>query len=108
LRSSSTTYVSEFFKDYQLSSKSKNKDNYQTEKYSSGLFILRSAHILWEQQESQNRYRSETLSPQTADEPWNTNQLYIHCAIETDLLTTEGTNEIQQQNRTAEISRCST
>jgi hypothetical protein len=51
---------------------------------------------------------SETLSPQTADEPWNTNQLYIHCAIETDLLTTEGTNEIQQQNRTAEISRCST
>jgi hypothetical protein len=86
-----------FFKDYQLSSKSKNKDNYQTEKYSSGLFILRSAHLLWEQQESQNRYRSETLSPQTADEHWNTNQLYLHCAIETDLLTAEGTSKIQQQ-----------
>jgi hypothetical protein len=86
-----------FFKDYQLSSTSKNKDNAQTEKYSSGLFILRSAHLLWEQQESQNRYRSETLSPQTADEPWNTNQLYLHCAIETDLLTAEGTSKIQQQ-----------
>jgi hypothetical protein len=86
-----------FFKDYQLSSKSKHKDNDRTEKYSSGLFVLRSADLLWEQQESQNRYRSETLSPQTADEPWNTNQLYLHCAIETDLLTAEGTSKIQQQ-----------
>jgi hypothetical protein len=91
-----------FFKDYQLSLQSNNKDNDQTEKYSSGLFILRSAHILWEQQESQNRYRSDTLLPQTADEPWNTNQLYLHCAIETDLLTAEGTSKVQKALRVSE------
>jgi hypothetical protein len=66
------------------------------EKYSSSLFTLRSAHLLWDWNESQDLYRHR-LSTQTADEPWNTNQLYLHCAIETKSLTAEGMREIQQQ-----------
>jgi hypothetical protein len=45
------------------------------EKYSSSLFTLRSAHLLWDRKESQHRYRHHTLPSQTVDEPWNTNQL---------------------------------
>ena len=86
-----------FVKDYQLNLKPKKKDNQSQEKYSSGLFVLRSAHLLWERQEFQNRYRHKTLTTQTANEPWNTHQLYLHCAMETDLLTAEGTSKIQQQ-----------
>ena len=89
-----------FFKDYQLNveaKKSKKQDNKQQQEYSSGLFILRSAHLLWERQEFQDRYRHKSLTTQTANEPWNTHQLYLHCSIETDLLTAEGTSKIQQQ-----------
>ncbi|WP_373546564.1 type V CRISPR-associated protein Cas12k [Chamaesiphon sp.] len=86
-----------FFKDYQLNLKPNKQDNKQQETYSSGLFILRSAHLLWERQEFQDRYRHKSLTTQTANEPWNTHQLYLHCAIETDLLTAEGTSKIQQQ-----------
>jgi hypothetical protein len=66
-------------------------------KYSSSLFTLRSAHLLWERKESQDRHRHDTLPIETADEPWNTNQLYLHCAIETKSLTAEGMSEIQQR-----------
>jgi hypothetical protein len=52
---------------------------------------------IWGRKESQDRYRHRTLPTQTADEPWNTNQLYLHCAIETKSLTAEGMREIQQQ-----------
>ena len=86
-----------FVKDYQLNLKPKKKDNQPQKKYSSGLFVLRSAHLLWERQEFQDRYRHKSLKTQTANEPWNTHQLYLHCAIETDLLTAEGTSKIQQQ-----------
>ena len=87
----------QFLKDYQLNLKSKQQDNQPQEKSSSGLFVLRSAQLLWERQEFQNRYRHKSLTTQTANEPWNTHQLYLHCAIETDLLTAEGTSKIQQQ-----------
>jgi hypothetical protein len=81
----------QFFSDDQLLRNSSSE-----EKYSSSLFTLRSAHLLWDRNESQDRYRHR-LSTQTADEHWNTNQLYLHCAIETKSLTAEGMREIQQQ-----------
>ncbi len=86
-----------FVKDYQLNLKPNDRDDDRQEKYSSGLFVLRSAHLLWERQEFQDRYRHKSLTTQTANEPWNTHQLYLHCAIETDLLTDEGMSKIQQQ-----------
>jgi hypothetical protein len=82
----------QFFNDDQLLRNSSSE-----EKYSSSLFTLRSATLLWDRQESQDRYRHQTLPAQTVDEPWNTNQLYLHCAIETKSLTAEGMREIQQQ-----------
>lgn len=82
----------QFFKDDRLL-----RDAGSEEKYSSSLFTLRSAHLLWERNESQARHRHDTLPIETADEPWNTNQLYLHCAIETRSLTAEGMREIQLQ-----------
>jgi len=80
----------QFFNDDRLS-----RNSSSDEKYSSSLFTLRSAHLLWDRNESQDRHR--TLATQTADEPWNSNQLYLHCAIETKSLTAEGMREIKQQ-----------
>ncbi len=82
----------QFFEDDRLLRNSSSE-----EKYSSSLSTLRSAHLLWDRQESQNRYRHHTLPTKTATEPWNTNQLYLHCSIETKSLTAEGMREIQQQ-----------
>lgn len=73
------------------------RDYSSDKKYSSSLFTLRSAHLLWDKNEAQDRYRHSSLPAQTADEPWNTNQLYLHCAIETKSLTAEGMLEIKQQ-----------
>lgn len=82
----------QFFNDDRLSRNSSSE-----EKYSLSLFTLRAARLLWDRQESQDRYRRHTLPIQTATEPWNTNQLYLHCSIETKSLTAEGMREIQQQ-----------
>ena len=82
----------QFFNDDRLLRNSSSE-----EKYSSSLFTLRSAHLLWGRKESQYRYRRHALPTQTTTEPWNTNQLYLHCAIETKSLTAEGMYEIQQQ-----------
>jgi hypothetical protein len=82
----------QFFNDDRLLRNAVSED-----KYSSSLFTLRSAHILWERNESQGRHRHDTLPIESSDEPWNTNQLYLHCAIETRSLTAEGMREIQQQ-----------
>ncbi len=73
------------------------------EKYSSSLFTLRSAHLLWDRDESQDLHRRDNMSIETAEEPWNTHQLYLHCAIETKSLTAEGMREIQQQ-KTQKVS----
>ena len=64
-----------FYEDQQLKKASKNN-------LSSALFTLRSAMILWKQSE-----RKKGL-------PWEQNQLYLHCTLETDCWTTEGTEKI--------------
>ncbi len=82
----------QFLNDDRLS-----RNSSSDEKCSPSLSTLRSAHLLWVRKKSQDRHRRHTLSTQTADEPWNTHQLYLHCSIETKSLTAEGMREIQQQ-----------
>ena len=53
----------------------------EPQKYSSALFTLRSARLLWrEQQEKGN--------------PWDIHQLYLQCSLDTRFWTVEGTQEI--------------
>ncbi|MBF2056845.1 MAG: hypothetical protein IGQ45_06400 [Cyanobacterium sp. T60_A2020_053] len=82
------SYFRRFYEDQEL--KKSNKD-----KFSSGLFTLRSILILWK----------EDKTSKSKDEPWHTNRLYLHCTLETDCWTTEGTQIIahKKQEETLKI-----
>ena len=51
-----------------------------------GLITLRSASLVWKQEKNKD-----------FQEPWLTNNLYLHCSVETELWTHEGTEQIRQQ-----------
>lgn len=68
-----------FYEDFELYRKHKKQ-------IPSGLITLRSAKLIWKQGESEN-----------SEKPWLTNKLYLHCSIETELWTQEGTERIRQQ-----------
>lgn len=91
------------------------------DKFSMGLFALRSACLIWQKDEHQSnitkrrnkRHQKKTMhfcdeqsnenlavsiEPQQ-DTPWNTHRLYLHCNIETRLLTAEGTEQVRQEKK---------
>ena len=68
-----------FYEDYKLYK--------QNEKQiPAGLITLRSASLIWK--------KGENVESQ---KPWLTNNLYLHCSVETELWTQEGTEQIRQQ-----------
>ena len=68
-----------FYEDYQLYRQHKKQ-------IPAGLITLRSASLIWKQGESED-----------SEKPWLTNNLYLHCSVETQLWTQEGTEQIRQQ-----------
>ena len=68
-----------FYEDYQLYRQHKKQ-------IPAGLITLRSASLIWKQGESED-----------SEKPWLTNKLYLHCSVETELWTEEGTEQIRQQ-----------
>ncbi|ACK66984.1 conserved hypothetical protein [Rippkaea orientalis PCC 8801] len=66
-----------FFTDYQ---------SYKSHKQQvpTGLMVLRSARLLWQPTNGQG-------------EPWNTHHLSLHCAIDNDLWTISGIQQVKQQ-----------
>ncbi|MEL6986886.1 MAG: type V CRISPR-associated protein Cas12k [Bacteroidota bacterium] len=68
-----------FYKDYQLYKQNK-------EQIPAGLITLRSASLIWKQGDNED-----------SKKPWFTNNLYLHCSVETELWTHEGTEEIRPQ-----------
>lgn len=75
-------------------------------KYSSSLFLLRSATLLWGEDESASEKRARrnnSLSdnpsePSEAEcEPWNHYWLYLHCTIETRCLSAQGTEQVKTE-----------
>lgn len=68
-----------FFEDYELYRQHKKQ-------VPAGLITLRSASLIWKQGDSED-----------SDKPWLTNNLYLHCSVETELWTQEGTEKIRQQ-----------
>lgn len=73
-------YFQQFLQDQTIKKSGKNK-------HSSGLFLLRSAMLVWKPNESKGK-------------SWNKNTLHLHCAIDTRLLTDEGTQEVRQEKLT--------
>lgn len=67
-----------FYEDYQLYKQNKKQ-------IPAGLITLRSASLVWQEGETKK-------SPK----PWLTNHLYLHCSVETELWTQEGTERIRQ------------
>lgn len=70
-----------------------NKALPDTEKYSAGLSPLRSASLMWK--EDQRKFGKRVS--REAEKPWNTHRLFLHCSIETRLLSREGTEEVRQE-----------
>ncbi|MDJ0634396.1 MAG: type V CRISPR-associated protein Cas12k [Xenococcaceae cyanobacterium MO_188.B29] len=67
-----------FYEDYQLYKQNKKQ-------IPAGLITLRSASLVWQEGETKK-----------SQKPWLTNRLYLHCSVETELWTQEGTEQIRQ------------
>jgi hypothetical protein len=77
------------------------------EKFSLGLFALRSAYLIWKPDEQQlykhKKPKPGSSEPAQSDKqteeppPWKTHRLYLHCVVDPRLLTAEGTEEVRQE-----------
>ncbi|WP_308255907.1 type V CRISPR-associated protein Cas12k [Geminocystis sp. GBBB08] len=72
-------YFQRFYEDQEFKKASKDQ-------LSSALFTLRSAMILWKEDEEKG-------------ELWDRHKLYLHCTFETRCLTAEGTSSITQEKQ---------
>ncbi|HYX18915.1 MAG TPA: type V CRISPR-associated protein Cas12k [Nostoc sp.] len=73
-------YFQRFLEDQEIKRNSKNQ-------YSSSLFTLRSGRLAW-------------LSGEQKGEPWKVNQLNLYCALDTRMLTNEGTQQVIEEKVT--------
>lgn len=86
------------------------KELSKQEKFGIGLFLLRSAALLWvEDPELYKRVKKQqSWDSSTAEtpgsardrqqlEPWNTHRLYLHCTIDINLLSAQGIEQVRQQ-----------
>lgn len=71
------------------------------ERFSEGLFALRSACLIWRKDESRHTSKNKRGADQL--EPWNTHRLYLHCTVGRPLLTAEGTQQIRAEKKQAII-----
>jgi len=63
------------------------------ERFSQALFALQAAQFIWQkntQSHRQKNKQAEKSQDLKADQPWNTHRLYLHCTIDTRLLSMEG------------------
>ena len=75
------------------------KELAKEKKFSMGLFALRSASLIWKQDKQRPHERN---SSDSAEPPplWQTHRLYLHCSIDSRLLTAEGTEQVRLQKIT--------
>lgn len=84
-----------------------NKKLHRERKSSLGLFALRSAKLIWREDE-QLLYKKRSSKQASSDEagasseqelvpPWKSHRLYLHCSIDPDWLTAEGIEKVQSR-----------
>jgi len=95
-------YFQQFLQDQQTKKASRGE-------HSTALFLLRSAHLIWREDEALSekrlkinkkkaRKRGEPQSEQLKC-PWNVYYLELQCAIDTHFLTAQGTQQIREQEK---------
>jgi IS605 OrfB family transposase len=77
----------------------------EEERFSEGLFTLRSACLIWRKDESRHRSTKKIGTDQPEDQlkPWNTHRLYLHCTVDRRLLTAEGTEQVRAEKKQATL-----
>jgi len=74
------------------------KTRSKEDKFSSGLFVLRSACLIWKEDKQALSQKGQNKENHLI-EPWNKYRLHLHCAIEPKTLSTEGVEKIRQKKR---------
>jgi len=71
------------------------------ERFSQGLFALRSACLIWRKDDSKHRSNKKRTTDEQEDQlkPWNTHRLYLHCTVDRQLLTAEGTEQLREAKK---------
>ena len=77
------------------------------ERFSEGLFALRSACLIWRKDDTRHGSKKKRTSNNQEDQlkPWNTHRLYLHCTVDRRLLTAEGTEQVRQEKKKAVIKK---
>jgi len=77
----------------------------EEQRFSEGLFTLRSACLIWRKDESRHRSKKKIGTDQPEDQlqPWNTHRLYLHCTVDRRLLTAEGTQQVRAEKKQATL-----
>ncbi len=86
----------QFLNDYQA-----HESLLEEERFSEGLFALRSACLIWHKDEMRHRSKKKKQIDQQEDQlkPWNTHRLYLHCTVDRRLLTAEGTEQVREEKK---------
>ncbi len=86
----------QFLIDYQTHKKLPKK-----ERFSEGLFALRSACLVWRKDDSRQGSHKKRPTDNQEDQlkPWNTHRLYLHCTVGRPLLTAEGTEQVREAKK---------
>ena len=73
----------------------------EEDRFSEGLFTLRSACLIWRKDESRHRSKKKIGADQQEDQlkHWNTHRLYLHCTVDRRLLTAEGTEQVREEKK---------
>ncbi|MBD1808868.1 hypothetical protein H6F98_25930 [Microcoleus sp. FACHB-SPT15] len=75
------------------------------ERFSEGLFALRSACLIWRKDDSRHGSNKKRTTDNQEDQlkPWNNHRLYLHCNVDRQLLTAEGTEQVREAKKKAVI-----
>jgi IS605 OrfB family transposase len=77
----------------------------ETERFSQGLFALRSACLIWRKDDRKHGSKKKRANDKQEDQlkPWNTHRLYLHCTVDRRLLTAEGTEQVCEEKKNRAI-----
>jgi Fe-S-cluster formation regulator IscX/YfhJ len=86
----------QFLIDYQT-----HKQLPEEERFSEGLFALRSACLIWRKDDKRHRSKKTRTAdqPEESPKPWHTHRLYLHCTVGRPLITAEGTEQVRQEKK---------
>jgi Fe-S-cluster formation regulator IscX/YfhJ len=73
----------------------------EAERFSEGLFALRSAQLIWRKDDTRHGSNNNKAINKQEDrlKPWNTHRLYLHCTVGRPLLTAPGTERVREEKK---------